>query len=94
MGYTQVVLYDDEHEEVPLAAFAAATGLNRASSYAKLVKPDGKCQEGFLNNSFRGSCSNLMRTASEKSIQRSGSGHVPHMATHVSRSNSLDVTNG
>jgi len=58
MGYKAVhdLTPDLQDEEVPLAAFAAATGLNRTSSYAKLVKPDGKCQEGFLNGSFRGSC--------------------------------------
>jgi len=86
MGYTEVLVYDDEHEEVPLAAFAAATGLNRASSYAKLVKPDGKCQEGFLNNSFRGSCNNLVRGGSEgvkKSYLGAASGNLP-------RSNSVD----
>jgi len=41
-------------EEVPLAAFAAATGLDRCASYNRLVKPDGHVQEFTLQKSFRG----------------------------------------
>jgi hypothetical protein len=59
-------------EEVPLAAFAAATGLDRCASYNRLVKPDGHVQEFTLQKSFRGSLARCTRSVTDP-LNRRGS---------------------